>query len=244
MTEQLIPGGNFEERALALLKAEVAERGVHEEASATVTPAWRRRGPRLVLAGTAVAAIAAGALIARAGSGDTAAAFAVEPGPEGTLSVEIRSPEDPEGLERALAQAGIPAAVTYLRSGTACEEPRFKAAPWPEGAHAIVVGSSRGAIPRDFPIAIVGPPPGPTREFDTTIVAGPRGPQAAIQEPADGNGPVTFWISRTAVGPGQTLVVTVAAGAEGVFSADTPIQLELAEGSVAPCEPVPAAGLP
>ncbi|MGB8362502.1 MAG: hypothetical protein WCE80_13985, partial [Acidimicrobiia bacterium] len=139
--------------------------------------------------------------------------------------VEIRSPEDSQGLEEALASVGIPASVTYLQPGMTCKEPRFQAAPWPKDARTIVVGAPGGS------------PPVPAR---ATIVGGPDGAGAVIQEGADGAGPVTFWVSPAAVGAGQTLVVTASVGADGVFDADTPTGVALAEGAVSQCQPVAA----
>jgi hypothetical protein len=194
MTQQRIPGNNFEERLLTRLKAEVAERGAAGEApagGATVTPAWRRWTPRLAL-GTAVAASAAA--LAFSVGGGTPAAFAVEAQPEGEVSVEIRSLEDAKGLEEALHEAGIPASVNYLATGMACKEPHFRPVPWPDGAHVIVSG------------------------------------------PGSGGGPFVFWVSRDAVGPGQTLVITASGRSLGALDA----QVEVAEGTVAPCEPGPA----
>ena len=226
MTQPRIPGDNFEERARTLLKAEVAQRGAVEGLPATGTPVWLRRAPRLGLAGAAVAAIAAAVLIVNASGGDTPPAFAVESQPEGMVSVEIRSPEDPQGLERALDEVGVPASVTYLPAAMTCREPRFQAAAWPKGARAIVVGPPPGGAPREL--------------ANATVVGGPGGARAVIQEPEHGSGPATFWISRAAVGPGQTLVITASAGDEGIFGVGTPSQIALAEGTVSACEPVPA----
>jgi len=195
VTTQRIPGDNFEERLLTRLKAEVAERRAAEKASpdcATVRPVWRRRVPRLALGATAAAASAAAVLAFTAG-GETSAAFAVEAQPEGLVSVEIRSLEDPKGLEAALDEAGIPASVNYLAAGMACKEPRFQSVPWPDGDRAIVSG------------------------------------------PGTGDGPFAFWISRDAVGPGQTLVITASPSPEVLLGVK---QVDIAEGTVAPCEPV------
>jgi hypothetical protein len=54
------------------------------------------------------------------------------------------------------------------------------------------------------------------------------------------SGPLRFSISSDAVAPGQTLVITASASAEGLFGAGTDV--EIAEGAVAPCEPVQASG--
>ncbi len=200
MTQQQIPGENFEERLLTRLKAEVAERGIAAAApaaGASRSPVWRQRAPRLALGSLAAVASVVAALLAISASGDnTPAAFAVEPESGGQVSVEIRSLKDAEGLERALGEAGIPASVNYLAAGMACKEPRFQSVPWPEG--------------------------------DRVIVSGP----------ATGNGPSVFSVSRDAVGTGQTLVVTASPGAGPEPIVDA--QVKLAEGAVAPCEPVAA----
>jgi hypothetical protein len=74
----------------------------------------------------------------------------------------------------------------------------------------------------------------------------PEGAQAIKMAKITGNGPFTFSgplrfsISSDAVAPGQTLVITASASAEGLFGAGTDV--EIAEGAVAPCEPVQASG--
>lgn len=197
MTQRVIPGSDFEERLLAHLRAEVAERAASQRAAVggyTVTSPWRRRTPRLALA-AATASAAAAAVLALSAGGDAAAAFAVEAQPEGMVSVEIRSLEDAKGLEEALDEAGIHASVNYLATGMACKEPRFQSVPWPNGDRALLSG------------------------------------------PGNGEGPFTFWINREAVGPGQTLVITASPSREVLLGVR---QVEIAEGTVAPCEPVPA----
>lgn len=114
MNEQQRRNTDFEERLLAQLQAVVAERGATEvssEAAAAepVTPAWRR-GPRLAL-----------------GGGDNApAAFAVEPQEGGGVAITIHSLSEPEGVEQALEEAGVPSQVTYLAAGMACREPHYQ----------------------------------------------------------------------------------------------------------------------
>jgi hypothetical protein len=196
VTQQRIPGDNFEERLLTRLKAEVTKRGATEEAlagGAIITPGWRQRAPRLALGAVAVVATVTAALAFSAGGDNTPAAFAVEPQSEGEISVEIRSLEDAKGLEEALGEAGVPASVDYLAAGMTCKEPRFKSVPWPDG--------------------------------DRVIVSGP----------GSGEGPFVFSISRDAVGPGQTLVITASPSPVVLLGA----QVKIAEGTVASCEPVP-----
>ena len=226
MNEQAHSETEFERRLRAELTAIVAERArvpLTQDATAGTT-AWRRRGARLGLAAAAVASVAVAALVVNASGGDTPPAFAVEARPEGMVSVEIRSPEDSQGLEEALASVGIPASVTYLQPGMTCKEPRFQAAPWPKDARTIVVGAPR-APPRTRP--------GDHRRRT-------RWRRRRHPGRADGAGPVTFWVSPAAVGPGQTLVVTASVGADGVFDADTPTGVALAEGAVSQCQPVAA----
>lgn len=197
MTQQRIPGDNFEERLLTRLKAEVIGRGVTEEASAggaAVTQKRSRRAPRLALGAVAAVASLAVALVISASGNNTPAAFAVEGQPEGEVRVEIRSLEDAKGLEEALDEAGIPASVNYLATGMVCKEPRFQRAPWPEGSRAIVSG------------------------------------------PGGGGGAFVFSVSSDAVASGQTLVITASPSLGAVQGA----KVELAEGAVASCEPVPA----
>lgn len=54
------------------------------------------------------------------GDGARNRAFAVTENADGTVTVEIRSIEDAEGLERQLAESGVPAAVYYLPAGKVC----------------------------------------------------------------------------------------------------------------------------
>src|SRR4029077_1636244 len=88
-------------------------------------PAWRRRGPRLALAGAvALAAVAVG-LIVSAGSGNDSTAFAVQPQPGGGVTIKIFSLEDASGLEQALEEAGIKSQVTWMPAGKVCREPHY-----------------------------------------------------------------------------------------------------------------------
>jgi len=175
MNNQESPETKFERRLRVDLESVVAERGAERAARMAAgerpaKPAWRRRGPRLGLAGVAVVGVATVALVVSAGGEDTPAAFAVEPQPEGTISVEVRGLEDSAGLEKALEEAGIPASVTYLSSGMACKEPRFHAAPSAEGGRALVSGPISGEGPIDFTIGRDEVGPGQT----LVVTAWPR----------------------------------------------------------------------
>lgn len=146
MSEQRSTETEYARRLRAELTSIVAERGAERAAHAassdlSAKPGWHRRGLRLALAGVAIAIVAVVTLIVGASGGDTPAAFAVEAQTDGYVSVEIRSLEDANGLEDALDEAGVLASVTYLQTGMACREPRFRPAPRPKGARVIVTGS-------------------------------------------------------------------------------------------------------
>ncbi|HWB68868.1 MAG TPA: hypothetical protein VG518_02725 [Solirubrobacterales bacterium] len=196
------PETEFARLLRAELKAIVAERAAMQPAPfvpsyPSAEPTWQRRATRLSLALVAVLAVAAAVLIAGVGGDGTPAAFAVESQPQGKVTVEIRSLEDPSGLEDALGEVGITASVSYLPVGKVCREPRFQPAPGAQNNHALITA------------------------------------------PVDGNGPLTFSIDRDVTGPGQTLVIT-AWPRPGVLLGGG--ELEMAEGPVAPCVPVPAPG--
>jgi hypothetical protein len=114
---------DFEDRLFSELRATVSDRGSREPdgAEATNTRSAWRRGPRLALAGGAVAAIAVAALILTAGGSDTSKAYAVTPQGDGKVAIEIRSLSDPHGLERALDAAGVPTQVTYQPAAASCD---------------------------------------------------------------------------------------------------------------------------
>lgn len=200
------PETGFAQRLRAELKSVVAQRSAEQAARTAASelpaePAWRRRGPRIGLAAAAMAGVAALVLIIGAGGGGTPAAFALEAQPEGKISVEVRSLEDPAGLEAALGEAGISASVSYLESGMRCKEPRFQAASAVDG---------RGLV---------------------------AGPGALVSPAMGGEGPLTFTIDRDEVGPGQTLVITAWPRPDALLGG---AEMKVAEGEVAPCEPVPA----
>jgi hypothetical protein len=76
VNHQQSPETEFARRLRAELKAIVAERGAAQVAqdattATAATPAWRRRGPRLVLGGGVALAAVATALIVSAGDDST-----------------------------------------------------------------------------------------------------------------------------------------------------------------------------
>jgi len=196
----------FEDRLLSELRAVVAERasleGVERNRpyAAESLHGGRRLAPRLVFGGAAVAAVAAGVLAVSSGTGDTSSAFAVEPQGDGMVRVEISSLSDAQGLEKALAEAGVKADVNYLAAGMACREPRFTPT-----ADKRQRGETSGSI----------------RQTDAGVV---------------------FTITRAGIGSDDTLLITASPGPEGMGDM---VGVQIAEGAVSACDPVPAPeGLP
>jgi hypothetical protein len=113
--------GSFEERLLTELRQVV---GAEPEPAKTppVIPEHRSRLRRpLALVGGAVTSAAATLVAVLAiGSSGEGAAWAVTSNDDGTVTVEINSLADADGLERKLRGAGVPAVVEYERSAVAC----------------------------------------------------------------------------------------------------------------------------
>jgi len=109
---------------------------------------------RLGLAGAGVAVAAATAVLLSGGD-PTTPAYAVEARADGTVTVEIHSLRDADGLERKLRAAGVPAVVDYLPEGKTCAAGRYRApAPGPasgRGRHTVGSGVS-DAGPATFTI--------------------------------------------------------------------------------------------
>ncbi|GAB2584339.1 hypothetical protein [Kribbella endophytica] len=105
--------------------------GTHDELPSTVRRPRRRltAGGPLPRRRLAVALTAGGALVAAVavavpmigGEQTTSPAYAVTDAGDGTISVTVYRMEDPEGLERRLAQAGLRAEIVYFAPGLRCE---------------------------------------------------------------------------------------------------------------------------
>lgn len=108
----------FEARLLADLRREVAD----HTSMAGRTP---RRTRRPLAAAAAVAATAIVGVVLVPGLG-TSPAYSVQEGNAGEIEVEIHRPEDAAGLERALAEHGITADVTYLPGRSTCADGRYE----------------------------------------------------------------------------------------------------------------------
>lgn len=109
----------FEERLLAVLKDEVILRSAVKDRAVWRGRLLRPRLAALVGAGVLASILTAGlpVLIGQNGSG---AAWAVKKDSDGSVRVEIREPKDAAGLERRLAEVGVPAYVTFAPPGMTC----------------------------------------------------------------------------------------------------------------------------
>jgi hypothetical protein len=249
MTEKRRPGDDFEGRLLDQLKAIVADRGhaaARQEAAeaAAPTPAWRRRGPRLALGGGVALAAMAAALIVSAGGDKGSTAYAVEPQDGGGVALKIYNLSDPEGVEQALGEAGIPSQVTYLPPGMTCREPHYQPSmvempALPGGEAGSFTGLDiGGGLPGDAMTIGIG---NPLQQRELSEVVGQDGSSEAD--------PPTFLVDPSAFRPDQTLVISgahIVPGSPFDFTlADNPaggteMKVRVAEGEVGPCEPVTA----
>jgi hypothetical protein len=250
MTQGIRNEEGFEQRLLAQLKHEVAERAVAEQAPAVEAPAPARVGwrpPRLAIGAVAAVASAAVVFAIGAGSDSGSQAFAVEPTANGGVAISVYSAEDAKGLEGALAKAGIRSDVTWLDAGLECSEPRF--------APAAVPSIYGGKVPA---LHVAGP--GPAMTIGVMSAAQYRDLRQRYQQgdisaeefnASTGN----ITLDPAAFGPDQSVVISGApgpsAGLETVVHGPEPGQpLEIdpeggyeasfgvAQGPVAPCKPV------
>jgi hypothetical protein len=234
VTGQQKPGGDFEQRLLVRLKALVAERGaaaarLEAEDAPVAKPAWRRSGPRLALGAAIAVSAVATAMIAGAGGDNASQAFAVVPREGGGVTIEIYSLEDASGLEGALEDAGIKAQVTWLPAGKVCREPHYK----PSTVH-LPGGGTIGSMTMGGPGGPMTIAVGSTRRYRESFGRHRRG-EASDDELANVN------LDPAAFRPDQSVVIS---GTPTPFDGDPQggsiASLGVAEGSVEPCEPVPA----
>jgi hypothetical protein len=181
---------SFEDRLLVELRHEVASRQA---------PAPRRG--RWIVAGAGALAAAAAALAVALGGG--ASAYAVEPGANGTVTVEIRDLSDASGLQRELRAAGVPAVVSYDAAPPSCGAdagPKRSAPPAEAG------GASSGATRR----VERGTSAGPSFSTDGAHGADQKGTiTTSVEKTGDG---VTFTISPGALPRDGQLYITTQSG--------------------------------
>jgi hypothetical protein len=182
----------FEDRLLEQLLHVVAERPAPD-----VIAHRAPRRTRLALAGVSVTAATAVVAIVATSSDVTPRAYAVEPRPDGSVTVKIHSLRDAAGLQRNLRAAGVPAVVDYVPAGEAgCVGP----GPGP------AAGASQGPSLRsggegrsDTGRSLSGPGPRP-------------GDGATMSKVAVGRDGVTFTIDPGNIKPGEKVYITTSTG--------------------------------
>lgn len=232
MRENRKHGSNFEEKLLDELKTVVARRGAEQEVSTGSAPRspGRRRAPRLALAAAGLAAAAA-VLVFSSGGGNTSKAFAVEPQPGGGVTIKIYSPEDPAGLEGALAEAGIRSQVTWLPAGTTCREPHFTQSSTKTSAGGSIGGLTMGGPGEAMTIGVMSSEQWQERWREHT--------RGEISDDEYFSSTPNISLDPASFRADQTVVIS---GSRGAYGGDPEggfeVQLAVAEGPVQPCEPV------
>lgn len=224
---------HFEEKLLDELKIVVAQRAAEQELATeapTPSPGWRP-GPRLAFGAAAVCAAAAAVLVFNSGSGHTQKAFAVEQQDGGGVTISVYSAEDSAGLEGALADAGIRSQVTWLPAGMTCREPRFTQSSAKTSGGGTIGGGTLAGPGQAMTIGVLSP-----EQWDELWSEAVSG-EISNDEFYASTGNVS--LDPAALRPDQTVVIFGSRGPyegdpEGGFEA----QLAIAEGPVAPCDPV------
>ncbi|WP_433531785.1 hypothetical protein ACQPYA_06780 [Micromonospora sp. CA-263727] len=226
------PEGRFEERLLTELKTVVAAR---HAAAATPTayrpaPWWFGWRARLAALGAAVATAAVALPLAlnithppqastTPGSAQQAmssVAYTVDVEADGSVTVRINQMRDAEGLERRLAEAGIPAKVDYVPAGKVCtNQPRYTHAP-----------ESRATEARS---SIHTPMPSNEARLVVDFVD-----EIAVQDP----GVTVFAVKPGVLRDGETLVLelSMAGNASSGTATGVVVGYGVAQGPVRPCE--------
>lgn len=195
----------FEDRLLQALRAVVEANPVPVT---TLAPSRRSRR-RPVVVGGVITGVAVTATSVLAGGG-AAAAYAVSPHSDGSVSVTINSLKDAAGLQSKLAAVGIKAVVDYLPGGKACQQPRYQ--PVSGGAQgSLRVDSSKGGR-TTFTLSNGQVAPGDTLVIESSggvgfssigvgVASGVVAPCRVVDAPmppAGGDGAVPLWSRATA----------------------------------------------
>lgn len=130
----------------------------HVDQQPAARPGFSR--PRLLLAAAATVAAAAAMVVVIPGLG-TVAAYSVQEGNSGTITVEVQRFEDAEGLVAELAEFGVNADITYVPDRQECASGRYT----PVDRSLSGMGVSMGS-----PLQVTLPP-GTVREGETFVMA-------------------------------------------------------------------------
>lgn len=199
--------GGFEERLLTELRRAVPA-GPPRAATPPVAPERRSllRRPLALVGGVAAAAATTLVAVFAIGGGGETDAWAVTSNDDGTVTVEINSLSDADGLERKLRGAGVPAVVEYERAAEMCAVPHSAGTPVAPNAKGVVT-EERGlseAPPgaSDYGLDQAGRPPAGTSG------GSPQPPNSGFMGMrTSGDGGVEFTLSKD-VPDDTTLVIT------------------------------------
>jgi hypothetical protein len=238
MSERHDRESGFEERLLVRLKAVVAERGA--ATAGTPAPVTASLGPRrsrplrLALAGALAIVIAVVVIIISSGGDSTSRAYAVEPLAGGGVAIKIYSLEDGAGLEAALEKAGIPAQIDWLKAQTTCRERKLKPATVKTAMGGRTGGFTVGGPAPALTIGVMS-----TAQYRQVSRAYLRRARAGHESP--GELPNVSFDPRS-FRPGETVVIVGSpephgGDPEGGYRAS----VQVVEGPVPPCEPIPEA---
>jgi hypothetical protein len=233
--------GRFEERLLAELRRVVEEGAIPADAPTPAAPPLRRRP--LVLAGGLAAAAAVASVAGLALNGGDNAAWAVTSNDDGTVTVEISSLSDADGLERKLAAAGVPALVQFLPAGKVCGVPAGKAHPEtePPGAPPLPAGGRGNVVEeRGLSEAPSGAGDFGLEQAGTAPAGGRLGTEVQTGLRAADDGGVEFTIEppsrdETVMITSQTLPAVGGATVDGAA-----LSIEYRQGEARPCKVVDA----
>jgi hypothetical protein len=250
--------GGFEQRLLRELRQVVADNSpsAPAERETVARPARLGRGLRIGLAAGAAAAAAIAVVSALSiGGGGGSKAWAVSRNPDGTVTVQIKSLADADGLQRKLAEAGIRSLVQYLPPGKTCAGGELSpppgavtqtkgdpSAPGPAGAHGQEYGFSTGGgqgadagpVTQSSGTPPSGDRPGISGNVDPSISG-----YLGVKTSADGS--VYFTVSPAARSD-ETLVIRSQGSAPGQAADQTQgpstISVNQVQGQAQPCKVV------
>lgn len=147
------PLDSFETALLARLRDHVKQQ--------TTVPARVSRRPRVLLAAAVTVAAAAAMVVVLPGLGPTAA-YSVQEGNTGVITVKVLRPEDAAGLESELAEYGIKADITYVPQAQECAPGRYTPVDRRLSGMTVEIGAQ---------VLRVTLPPGTVRDGETFVMA-------------------------------------------------------------------------
>jgi hypothetical protein len=228
--------GRFEERLLTELRRAV-EAGPAPAATPPVARERRSllRRPLALAGGVAAAAAATLVAVFAIGGGGESDAWAVTRNDDGTVTVEINSLSDADGLERKLRGAGVPAVVEYERAAVMCAVPHSAGIP--------VAPNAKGVVTEERGLSEA--PPGASDYGLDQAGQPPAGTSGGLPQPPDsgfmgmrtnGDGGVEFTLSKDVPDDTTLVITTHAPEAAGPVVGSAAVSVLYAEGPNQGCK--------